>query len=491
MDSQTKKKDVPSDKLKNSLFNRQKGNLIKVAIAALIITTLTYNFAFAKEETHSLEQIYHVYVGDQYVGAVNSQQEIDDVINKKEEAASIQYKELSVNASSNIKVIPELVYRAKINTEETLTKLNDSLVVLAEAYKVTVNGETVAFLKNAEEYEQVINQLKLQYVSQEQIDELNARQLSKEQLPPLKVNETRLVDISFNEKIAGEKAEVAPKEIKSSEEVVKLLKTGTVEQVKYAVQEGDVLESIAKKHNLKLSQIKEINPGITEDTLLQIGQQINVTAHKPYISVSVVYENLAEEKIPFKSISKDDNTILKGESKVVQEGSDGKKEAHYQVKYVNGQKVESKTIAEKVIVEPVDKITHVGTKVIPSRGTGKFVWPTNGGYISSTMGYRWGAFHKGIDIARPSNYTIKAADNGTVTFVGWDGSYGRKIVINHNNGYQTVYAHLSAFNVRVGQVVQAGSAIGVMGSTGNSTGVHLHFEVLKNGVNVNPLSYVR
>ena len=117
--------------------------------------------------------------------------------------------------------------------------------------------------------------------------------------------------------------------------------------------------------------------------------------------------------------------------------------------------------------------------------------PTNGGYISSNMGSRWGSYHRGIDIARPSNFTIKAADNGTVTFVGWDGTYGNKIVINHNNGFQTVYAHLSSINVRVGQVVPAGSAIGVMGSTGNSTGVHLHFEVIRNGTNVNPLSYLR
>ena len=69
------------------------------------------------------------------------------------------------------------------------------------------------------------------------------------------------------------------------------------------------------------------------------------------------------------------------------------------------------------------------------------------------MGTRWGAYHRGIDIARPSNYTIKAADNGVVTFAGRDGTYGNKVVINHNNGYETVYAHLSSINVSVGQVV--------------------------------------
>ena len=104
------------------------------------------------------------------------------------------------------------------------------------------------------------------------------------------------------------------------------------------------------------------------------------------------------------------------------------------------------------------------------------------------MGPRWGRNHDGIDIARPSNRTIKASDNGRVTFTGWDGTYGQKVVINHSNGYETVYAHLASITVSVGDVVEQGQQIGVMGSTGRSTGVHLHFEVRNNGSLVNPMS---
>ena len=99
--------------------------------------------------------------------------------------------------------------------------------------------------------------------------------------------------------------------------------------------------------------------------------------------------------------------------------------------------------------------------------------------------------HKGLDIARPSNRSILAADNGVVVSAGADGSFGNKIVINHNNGLKTLYAHLSSIDVSVGQTVEKGSKIGVMGSTGNSTGIHLHFEVHKNGVFQNPLNYVK
>ena len=108
---------------------------------------------------------------------------------------------------------------------------------------------------------------------------------------------------------------------------------------------------------------------------------------------------------------------------------------------------------------------------------------------------KWGCvgaqLHRGIDIARPSSRTILAADNGVVVSAGWDGAYGNKVVIDHNNGYKTLYAHLSSINVKVGQTVPQGANLGVMGSTGRSTGVHLHFEVTKNGSLVNPLSVLK
>ena len=120
------------------------------------------------------------------------------------------------------------------------------------------------------------------------------------------------------------------------------------------------------------------------------------------------------------------------------------------------------------------------------------MWPANGGYISSKMGYRWGKQHKGIDIARPSNRNIKAADNGTVVSAGWNsGGYGNRVIIDHNNGLRTLYAHLDSVDVSAGQTVGKGEKIGVMGNTGNSTGVHLHFEVHKNGTMENPLNYLQ
>src|SRR5690606_16201484 len=169
---------------------------------------------------------------------------------------------------------------------------------------------------------------------------------------------------------------------------------------------------------------------------------------------------------------------------------DGKKVVQYAIEIRNGNVVKRDVLEEEVTKEPVNKVIVKGTKVVPSRGTGNLAWPTVGGYISSNVGYRWGSYHKGIDIARPSNRSILAADNGTVVSAGYSGGFGNKIEINHNNGMKTIYAHLSSINVSVGQTVQRGQQIGIMGSTGNSTGVHLHFEVYKNGALQNPLNYL-
>lgn len=117
----------------------------------------------------------------------------------------------------------------------------------------------------------------------------------------------------------------------------------------------------------------------------------------------------------------------------------------------------------------------------------KFIWPTNGGIITSYQGMRWGKFHKGIDIAGPSNYSILASDGGKVEFAGWRNGYGKTVKINHLNGYKTQYAHLESIDVNVGDNVSKGNKIGIMGSTGRSTGIHLDFEVYLNGKLINPV----
>ncbi|MFY9503594.1 MAG: peptidoglycan DD-metalloendopeptidase family protein [Dethiobacteria bacterium] len=129
------------------------------------------------------------------------------------------------------------------------------------------------------------------------------------------------------------------------------------------------------------------------------------------------------------------------------------------------------------------------------RGSGRFCWPCQGGRITSGYGNRvhpktgiYPDFHRGIDIS-PAD-TIFAADSGKVIWAQWKGSYGNCIIIDHGNGFTTLYAHLSAIYVGLGQSVSRGQCIGIAGSTGSSTGVHLHFEVWVNGDHTDPMSYL-
>jgi murein DD-endopeptidase MepM/ murein hydrolase activator NlpD len=129
-----------------------------------------------------------------------------------------------------------------------------------------------------------------------------------------------------------------------------------------------------------------------------------------------------------------------------------------------------------------------------STGTGApsaagFIWPVNGA-VTSGFGWRWGRMHEGIDIAAPTGTPIWAAAAGTVIHSGWLGGYGNLVVVDHGNGLATAYAHASAILVGVGQSVEQGETVSLVGSTGNSSGPHLHFEVRVNGTAVDPLLYL-
>ena len=142
------------------------------------------------------------------------------------------------------------------------------------------------------------------------------------------------------------------------------------------------------------------------------------------------------------------------------------------------------------------KTGNLGT----SRATGGWIWPLRG-TITSPFGWRRHPIHRkrlrhtGIDIARPSGTPIKATNSGRIFFAGWRGGYGRAVIVNHGKvkgkSVASLYGHMSRLAVRKGQYVKKGQVIGYVGSTGHSTGPHLHFEMRENGVPVNPRRYVR
>lgn len=458
------------------------------AASALIFSSVSASAAGSIK----LTTVYHVYNNQQYIGTVLDKEAVEKIVEEKEDLLKESTKDMDLNFGSNIEYIKEQVFHSTANDKETIQKLESAIQLQAEASSIVIDGQPVAFLENQESAEDVIKRLKLNFVTQEQLVELEARKSAPAaELPPLQENETRILDVRVSKNVSFESENVTPDKIMSAEEAVTFLQKGTLEEKKYVAQSGDVLGTIANNHGLTLADFLALNPDLTEESVVKIGQEVNVTALKPYLEIIVEKEENRKEAIAFENQVVEDANMPKGETKVQQEGKDGERTVNYRISTQNGVTVSNVVTSETVLAEPVPHILVKGTKVIPSRGTGNLAWPTVGGYISSQQGQRWGKAHKGIDIARPSNRTIKAADNGKVVSAGNGGDgYGNKIVIDHENGLRTVYAHLDSIGVSVGQTVSQGSAIGVMGSTGNSTGVHLHFEVYKNGALQNPLNYV-
>jgi murein DD-endopeptidase MepM/ murein hydrolase activator NlpD len=126
-------------------------------------------------------------------------------------------------------------------------------------------------------------------------------------------------------------------------------------------------------------------------------------------------------------------------------------------------------------------------EIVVSKGL--FEWPTEG-VVYSLFGIRWGRMHKGIDISGKSGTPIVASQDGRVMFVGTRGGYGKTVMLEHDDNFVTLYAHLSNYKVGEGDVVRQGDVIGFMGSTGRSTGPHLHFEIQKDGKARNPLFFL-
>ncbi|MDC3418494.1 peptidoglycan DD-metalloendopeptidase family protein [Aquibacillus salsiterrae] len=458
----------------------------KTAISTVLGIGVTYSVVYAND--FQVATVYHVYVDGEHVGTVDDKSVVETYVNNQIKAEGKEYDDYQFSIDEEITYVSERVFQPKTENDSVIKQLEDELSVKVNAIEVKIGDEVLGYFKDMTTAKEMLDAYKANYVDLNIVKQLESYNPSVRQATGnLSVGSSKIVDVSFSEKVSLSEQKVLPNQIFSEDKALRLLEKGTLEDKIYAVKEGDVLGKIAATYNLTLADILELNPSLSEDSVLQIGQEINVTDYEPLVDVIVMKESLEEEEIDYETKVEESDEMYRGDTKVKQKGREGLKKVSYSTKLVNGKVSSKEALKETIIQEPVTKIVVKGTKIIPSRGTGEFTWPTVGGTITSQMGLRWGAVHKGLDIAGVSDRTIKAADNGVVEFAGWDGGYGNKVVIDHRNGYKTIYAHMSALSVGKGDTVPKGTRIGTMGTTGDSTGVHLHFEVYKNGARVNPL----
>ncbi len=443
-------------------FRKNRTRLPAVAVIAVLLLSLIYLFGIRTPG-------YAVYVNGNKEFALKDKGDLQKALNKieaREEKRCQQDLELATRVECKRSLVSRNLL---ITSKQVEDKLALAVEFKAPAAAIMVDGKTIAYVESKAAANNLLGKLK------------------KESSQPDKGE--KLIAVSFAEKVKIKEEKVAVKKLVTVKEAYDLICTGTSNPEKYIVQEGDNLWLIARRNDMYVDDIVKANRLTTEN--LQLEQELILVKSKPYINIITQVKGEKTETIPYETkviVDKNSPSSIR----IKQEGQNGERHIAYTASKRNGIVEKTNVLEEKILKAAVDKVIVKGTRVtqIASRGgggSGSLDWPT---YGPITQYYR-GSGHKGIDIGGKTGQAIRAVDSGYVSFAGYQGSYGKLVTVNHNNGIITKYAHCSSINVSTGQRVGKGETIAALGSTGRSTGPHLHFEVLVGGSPTNPLNYLR
>ncbi len=343
---------------------------------------------------------------------------------------------------------------------------------IVEATGLYVNGGFVAAVEDATQLNRAITSLKAPY---ENGDENRTVSF---------VEEVNVVDgIFFADSVVPDKqlAETVTSEVSGE-------KT-------YTLVSGDSPSLIATKNDITLKQLYSLNPGLEGAKNLYPGDVVVVSASVPFLQVKYVDRVVRQVEVPFTTKTEKNNSMTLGSTKVSQAGENGINEQIVDIEYIDGIYQGENVVQTTVIKEPVQKIVQQGTLwngQVVTGGSGRVMFPVLSGYRISrgfTGQYKYGG-HDGIDIAAPYGTPIYASDSGVVTTAVYTSrGYGVYVIINHG-GFETLYGHCSRLYVSQGQQVSKGQLIAAVGSTGNSTGNHCHWEVKIGNTRYNPYNYM-
>jgi murein DD-endopeptidase MepM/ murein hydrolase activator NlpD len=441
-------------------------------------------------EKHTVE-IFHVYVDGQEIGVVSDPEVIEQAIVQRQQEIIMENPDIHmVLDETAVTYSSERVFKGEYDNEAASYGVKTIVTARPTGVKLMVDGKEIAVLKNQEEAEAVLEEFKSKYANVGNIKEVSrVSVLSSDAVEAMApIGEKVLVSVDYTQEVQIEQVFIDSVEVQEPAGVLAALESMGTPPETYIVQSGDCVGCIAEKFNVTSDQLRELNDWIVDD-MIRVGDELIVKGFEPTLGVRTVEIAVEEEEIHYDTVYETDDTLRLGKTRVISNGKEGLKKVIYELTSINGTLIKESLLSEEVLTEPVTARVAKGTLKLAGEGSGKFAWPVTGAKLTSSFGSRWGTKHQGIDMAS-SNRDIKAADTGKVTFVGEKNGYGKTIIIDHQNGYETLYGHLSKYSVSKGDVVEKGDKIGVMGSTGRSTGVHLHFEVHVDGVAKNPSSYL-
>lgn len=477
--------------------------IINIVIILLLFITMGFTPKTLKAQT-----VYHVYLKGESLGIIKSKTQLEKYIDKKQEEVKKKYSVDKVYIPSELDIVKEITYSDEITSVEKIyNKIKDISPFTISGYEITIRGidSQDAEGKTVKGQNQKIYVLD-KNIFREAVEGTVKSFVSSDDYAAYKgktqkaIEDTgKIIENIYIQNIITIKKNKIPinkKIYQTKEELSKYLLFGTLEdQQKYTVQDGDTIEEISFNNRISTEEFLIANPKITsEKSLLYPGQQVTLGIIKPQFNVVEEDHVVFREEKNYNTETRYDNDQYTDYSETIQAGVKGENKVTQKVQKINGETTNIVTVSTEVLKEPTTEIIVKGTKksgygsgygtVVATKG--EWGWPASCASLSSPFGWRWGSFHDGSDIAGCGyGSNIFAAQAGTVVesrkktgyYAGGYGDNGEYIIIDHHNGYYTLYAHLcpGCRYVSEGQEVVKGQVIGGMGNTGAATGVHLHF----------------
>lgn len=488
-----------------------------IIISLGVVTFLHINNNYSTEP----KELYKVYIDGKSIGNIKSKKEYENYINKKQEEIRKKYGVSKVHAPSGVDIQKVITYEKKVLSVRKIDEIiKNKKPFTIKAYRVTINKKENNNEENKEEkpiyinvlkkdlFENSVNRVVEAFIGREKFLEYK-NNLQKEIVTTGSVIENLYLgdNITIKEMLISTNEQIFIDE----NSLTKYLLFGTLKEDQYyVVKPGDMIEQITYNNKLSLEEFLVVNPEFKKGNIvLSEGQKVKTGLISPVLNVTAEKTQVSDEDINFETQYEYDSSLSFGTKIVKIEGQKGVIRITSKLIEVNNE-VQNLTVDKQksvVIKEAINKVIVLGTYYTgggwsddPAAYAGDgWAWPTIRPYmITSGFGWRWGTMHNAIDISGCGyGSPIYAANNGVVSSAHnaestdiW--SLGGYVIINHQNGYFTLYAHLSSTNISVGSVVKKGQKIGEMGHSGRAYGTHLHFGVYKGmpyrgGVGVNPL----
>lgn len=478
---------------------------IKIIIISIFFLLIVFYFGFDYRKNTVSKTYYRVYYKNEFLGTISSKKEFNNYINKMSDIIKKQYNVETVYApeGTNIKKI--------VSYNEKVTSIKNMYNKIIAKSPLTIDGYLVKIKKELsdEEDSNKAKYLKLYLIDKSILnDAINnfiytyvgkdnyVSYMDKAQ-KEIKDTGSLLENVYIENEITTKRVKISTQQkiYTDSTELSKYFVFGTTNvQNSYIVKQGDSIESVAYNNKISVDEFLISNPTYTSATnILLAGDTVQIGETNPQLNAVIETYQVEDTVSKYKQEVRIDKNMYVGQENVIQDGVDGVDRVTQRIKYINGNIVYVEPVNTEELKSSIAQIVVKGDKYASNIGNLKYwSWPTiNGWTISDGYYYRINPItglhehHSGIDIAGTGyGSPVYAANNGTVITKAYEYDYGYYIIINHNNGYWTVYAHLSRFaNINVGSTVTSGQIIGYVGSTGWSTGPHLHFEVRKGNLN--------